>query len=70
MITDPWFAVATVAEQLRQDQEETRARETALREGVPVDRARRTPEQQGRWLLAGLLVALLVALPRATPLTS
>jgi len=43
------------SEQLRQDQEATRARETALREGVPVDRAKRTPEQQGRWLLAALL---------------
>lgn len=42
-------------EQLRREQAETRARETALRAGLPVDRARRTPEEQGRWLLAALL---------------
>jgi predicted RecB family nuclease len=36
-------------------QAETRAREDALRDGVPEDRLDRTPEQQGRWLLAGLL---------------
>ena len=36
-------------------QAETRAREDALREGVPADRADRDEEQQGRWLLAGLL---------------
>ena len=36
-------------------QAETRAREDALREGVPEDRLERTPEQQGRWLLAALL---------------
>ncbi|MEK6719997.1 MAG: TM0106 family RecB-like putative nuclease [Chloroflexota bacterium] len=34
---------------------ETRAREDALRAGIPADRALRTEEQQGRWLLAGLL---------------
>jgi uncharacterized protein len=36
-------------------QAETRAREDALREGVPADRAERDEEQQGRWLLAALL---------------
>jgi uncharacterized protein len=36
-------------------QAETRAREDALRTGVPADRAERTEEQQGRWLLAALL---------------
>lgn len=34
---------------------ETRAREDALRAGIPADPADRTLEQQGRWLLAGLL---------------
>jgi uncharacterized protein len=33
----------------------TRAREDALRVGVPADRAARDDEQQGRWLLAALL---------------
>lgn len=42
-------------EKLREEQLETRRREEALRADVPVDRSRRTPEQQGRWLLAGLL---------------
>jgi predicted RecB family nuclease len=42
-------------DRLREEQLETRARETALREGVPVDRAARSPEEQGRWLLAALL---------------
>ena len=42
-------------EKLRDEVAETRRREDALREGVPVDRAERSPEQQGRWLLAGLL---------------
>ncbi len=42
-------------EKLREEQEETRRLEDALRNGVPVDAARRTPQQQGRWLLAGLL---------------
>ena len=40
---------------LAAQQAETRAREDALREGVPADRADRDLEQQGRWLLAGLL---------------
>ena len=43
------------SEQVRADQAETAERESALRDGVPVDRADRTPEQQGRWLLAALL---------------
>lgn len=34
---------------------ESRAREEALRAGIPADRADRTDEQQGRWLLAGLV---------------
>jgi uncharacterized protein len=38
-----------------EEQAETRAREEALRDGVPADRAARTEEQQGRWLLAALL---------------
>ncbi len=42
-------------EKLREDVAETRRREDALRDSVPVDRALRTAEQQGRWLLAGLL---------------
>ncbi len=42
-------------EELARQQSETRAREDALRAGVPVDRALRSPEQQARWLLAGLL---------------
>ncbi|HET9347123.1 MAG TPA: TM0106 family RecB-like putative nuclease, partial [Candidatus Limnocylindrales bacterium] len=40
---------------LAASQAETRAREDALRLGVPADRADRDDEQQGRWLLAGLL---------------
>jgi uncharacterized protein len=40
---------------LAAEQAETRAREDALRTGVPADRSLRTPEQQGRWLLAALL---------------
>ena len=40
---------------LAASQAETRAREDALRDGVPADRADRDEEQQGRWLLAGLL---------------
>ena len=54
-IPRPAWEDGAPTEQLRQDQEETRAREASLREGVPVERARRTPEQQGRWLLAALL---------------
>jgi len=42
-------------EKLREEIAQTRRREEALREGVPEDRPARTPEQQGRWLLAGLL---------------
>ncbi len=42
-------------EKLREEQAGTRAREDALRMGVPVDRTQRTPEQQARWLLAALL---------------
>jgi uncharacterized protein len=37
------------------EQAETRAREEALRDGLPADRTERTEEQQGRWLLAALL---------------
>src|SRR5262245_32862079 len=40
---------------LAASQAETRAREDRLRAGVPADRADRDDEQQGRWLLAGLL---------------
>jgi uncharacterized protein len=42
-------------EQLAREQAETRAREDALREGVPADRSARTDEQQGRWLLAAIV---------------
>jgi predicted RecB family nuclease len=42
-------------EELAAQQAETHAREEALRVGVPADRLLRTDEQQGRWLLAGLL---------------
>ena len=42
-------------QELARAQAETREREEALRTGVPADRAQRTEEQQGRWLLAGLL---------------
>ncbi len=41
--------------ELAAQQAETRAREDALRDGVPVDRALRDDDQQGRWLLAALL---------------
>jgi uncharacterized protein len=40
---------------LAAQQAETRAREEALRAGVQADPADRDDEQQGRWLLAGLL---------------
>jgi predicted RecB family nuclease len=42
-------------ENLARAQQQTREREEALRAGVPADRAFRSQEQQGRWLLAGLL---------------
>ena len=42
-------------EDLARAQAETREREDALRAGVPADRVQRTEEEQGRWLLAGLL---------------
>lgn len=34
---------------------EARAREEALRAGIPADRSERTDDEQGRWLLAGLV---------------
>ena len=40
---------------LAAQQAETRAREDALRLGLPADRAERSTEQQARWLLAGIL---------------
>jgi uncharacterized protein len=43
------------SEDIAAQQTETRAREDALRAGVPAARAERTEEQQGRWLLAALL---------------
>jgi uncharacterized protein len=43
------------SEELAAAQAETRAREEALRVGVPADRTQRDEEQQGRWLLAALL---------------
>ena len=45
----------SASEKVTAEQEGTRAREAALRAGVPADAATRTPEQQGRWLLAALL---------------
>src|SRR5258708_11307675 len=39
---------------LAAQQAATRAREDALRLGVPADRAERDEDQQGRWLLAAL----------------
>jgi predicted RecB family nuclease len=42
-------------EELAAAQAETRAREEALRAGVPDDRLQRSDEQQGRWLLAAIL---------------
>jgi uncharacterized protein len=42
-------------EELAAAQAETRARENALRHGLPVDRLLRDETQQGRWLLAALL---------------
>lgn len=41
--------------ELARQQEETRAREDALRAGIPIDRRDRTDEDQARWLLAALL---------------
>ena len=37
------------------EQAETRAREDALRDGVPADRTERSDDEQGRWLLAAIL---------------
>ena len=37
------------------EQADTRAREEALRDGVPADRTLRSEEQQARWLLAALI---------------
>jgi predicted RecB family nuclease len=43
------------SETVAREQAETHARENALKDGVPPDRLLRSPEEQGRWLLAGLL---------------
>ncbi|MCI0345745.1 MAG: TM0106 family RecB-like putative nuclease, partial [Chloroflexi bacterium] len=43
------------SETVAREQAETHAREERLRAGIPADRAARTPEEQGRWLLGGLL---------------
>jgi predicted RecB family nuclease len=51
----PAPAQATPSESLTAWQAATRAREEALRAGVPDDPAERTPEQAARWLLAGLV---------------
>jgi uncharacterized protein len=46
---------AEMPEALSTRQAATRALEDALKAGVPADAAERTPEEAGRWLLAGLL---------------
>jgi predicted RecB family nuclease len=46
---------ADATEELTERQAITRARENALKVTVPADPLDRTPEQAGRWLLAGLL---------------
>ena len=51
----PEPAPAALPPALSERQAATKAREDALREGVPADPADRDPEQAGRWLLAGLL---------------
>jgi uncharacterized protein len=51
----PAPAAVEASEALTEWQAVTRAREEALRDGVPADPAERTAEQAGRWLLAGLL---------------
>ncbi|HTC85869.1 MAG TPA: DEAD/DEAH box helicase, partial [Candidatus Acidoferrum sp.] len=51
----PVPAAAPPTEVFTERQAATRGREAALREGVPVDPADRTPEEAGRWLLAGLI---------------
>ena len=51
----PVAPAAEATEALSERQAITRAREDALRADVPADAAMRTPEQAGRWLLAGLL---------------
>jgi predicted RecB family nuclease len=55
VVPRPAWEDGAAPDRLAEELTETRRREDALREGVPVDRARRTPEEQGRWLLAGLL---------------
>ena len=55
IVPRPTWEDGAPTEKVANEQAETRRREEALREGVPVDRADRTPEQQARWLLAGLL---------------
>ncbi|MET1232895.1 MAG: TM0106 family RecB-like putative nuclease [Candidatus Limnocylindrales bacterium] len=42
-------------ERLLESLEETRRREDALRAGISADPARRTPDEQGRWLLSRLI---------------
>jgi predicted RecB family nuclease len=51
----PTWEDGAPTERIAAEQAETRRREDALRAGVPDDRLERTPEEQGRWLLAGLL---------------
>ena len=55
IVPRPSWEDGAATEKLAAEQAETRRREDALRDGVPEDRAERTAEQQGRWLLAALL---------------
>jgi predicted RecB family nuclease len=55
IVPRPAIVDGEAPEQLAREQEETRAREEALRVGVPADRRERSEEQQGRWLLAAVL---------------
>jgi uncharacterized protein len=51
----PIPATTDATEALTERQAATKAREDALRADVPADPTLRTPEQAGRWLLAGLI---------------
>ena len=55
LVPRPGAVDGSPSEQVRADQQETVARELALRDGVPIDRGSRSPQEQARWLLAALL---------------
>ncbi len=55
LVPRPTPADPAASETVSVKRAESRSREEALRVGIPADRADRSEEQQGRWLLAGLV---------------